>query len=71
MQRIDLLFANLNDEEKFILIQRYGLDGSEPKTLREIAENDGRSKQRISQIQEAALKKLKFWYGEEPMQMTA
>jgi len=71
LQRIDVLFPNLNDEEKFILNQRYGLDGSKPKTLGEIAEKDGRSKERIRQIQEAAQKKLRSWYDSEPLQMTA
>ena len=71
MQRIDLLFADLEDKEKDILNQRYGLNGIKRKTLEEISKADGRSKERIRQIQEAALKKLKHWYELEPLRMTA
>lgn len=49
----------LNKREKEILISRFGLNGSSKKTLEEIGHKMGFSKERIRQIENIAIKKLK------------
>ena len=51
-------FANLTDQEKNVLYGRYGLDGSKPLTLEEVAANCFVTRERIRQIQEKALHQL-------------
>jgi len=49
----------LNQREKMILINRFGLNGNNKKTLGEIGKTLGFSKERIRQIENIAIKKLK------------
>jgi len=49
----------LTDGERKVLTRYYGLDGREPMTLEEIAGYDGRTRERIRQIKEKALLKLR------------
>lgn len=49
----------LNQREKMILINRFGLGGINKKTLEEIGKMLGFSKERIRQIENIAIKKLK------------
>ena len=49
----------LNEREKNILIRRYGLDGAHRQTLEEIGLKMGFSKERIRQIENIAIRKLK------------
>lgn len=51
--------VSLNSRENKILVLRFGLDGSDPKTLEESAKFFGITKERIRQIQEEALQKLR------------
>lgn len=48
----------LKPREKLILRMRYGLDNTEEKTQREIAEQMGISRSYVSRIEKKALKKL-------------
>ncbi len=52
----------LNSREKDIIIMRYGLDGREEKTQREIAAKYGISRSYVSRIEKNALNKLKKSY---------
>ena len=52
----------LSPKEGDIIIRHLGLDGNEPELIKNIAEDYGCSKQRISQIEQMALKKLKRWF---------
>jgi len=45
--------------EKIIISQRFGLDGGKPKTLEEVGKKFGVSRERIRQLQNIALSKLR------------
>jgi len=52
-------FETLEKRETTILVMRFGLDDTAPKTLEEIGQRLGVTRERIRQIQELALKKLR------------
>jgi RNA polymerase primary sigma factor len=49
----------LDDREKKIISQRFGLDGGKPKTLEDVSKNFGVTRERIRQLQNLALAKLR------------
>ena len=49
----------LDDREKKIIFQRFGLDGGKPKTLEEVGKKFGVTRERIRQLQNIALSKLR------------
>ena len=49
----------LDERERKIINQRFGLDGSQPKTLEEVGEKFGVTRERIRQLQNIALNKLR------------
>jgi len=49
----------LDDREKKIVLQRFGLDGSQPKTLEQLGGVIGLTRERIRQLQTQALSKLR------------
>jgi len=53
------VLATLTPRENTILAMRFGLDDGTPKTLEEIGERLGVTRERIRQIQEEALKKMR------------
>ncbi|MFA4842661.1 MAG: RNA polymerase sigma factor RpoD/SigA [Candidatus Omnitrophota bacterium] len=58
-ERVDDLMGVMSGREKEILDLRFGLSGSRPHTLAEVARKFGLSRERIRQIEETALKKLR------------
>ena len=52
--------SKLNDEEQYIMLYRYGVDGHKTKTQKELAESLNMSQANVSKIQRNCLKKLKF-----------
>ena len=58
--RLDEVLQELPERERLILNLRYGLDGKSPKTLIEIGEILKVSAERVRQLQEAALKRMKL-----------
>ncbi|MGB2954078.1 MAG: sigma-70 family RNA polymerase sigma factor [Gaiellaceae bacterium] len=50
--------AALSERERAVLIYRYGLDDSDPKTLEEIGRRLGLTRERVRQIENDALKRL-------------
>lgn len=53
------VLETLDDRENAILSMRFGLDGDEPKTLEEVGAHFKVTRERIRQIQELALKKMR------------
>jgi RNA polymerase primary sigma factor len=53
------LFEVLDDRERKIIFQRFGLDGGKPKTLEEVGKKFGVTRERIRQVQNIALAKLR------------
>ena len=54
------LLAVLDDRERKIIFQRFGLDGGKPKTLEEVGKKFGVTRERIRQLQNIALAKLRL-----------
>lgn len=60
LQRLKLLIdKTLDEREKLIICNRFGLDGSRPKTLEEVSKIIGRTRERVRQIEYYALRKLR------------
>jgi RNA polymerase primary sigma factor len=57
-RHIQQALGELVDKEEMVLRLRFGLDGSDPKTLKEIGEMMNLSRERIRQIEAQALEKL-------------
>ncbi|MFA4888848.1 MAG: RNA polymerase sigma factor RpoD/SigA [Candidatus Omnitrophota bacterium] len=58
-ERVGMLLDVMAPREKQILDMRFGLEEFKPHTLAEVAKKLGLSRERVRQIEEAALKKLK------------
>ncbi len=56
---VDGLLEVLDPREKKIISQRFGLDGGEPKTLEDVGKDFGITRERIRQLQNIALAKLR------------
>ncbi len=57
--RLEQLLGKVNDRERRIIVLRFGLQGEEPRTLEETAREFGITRERVRQIEEAALKKIR------------
>jgi DNA-directed RNA polymerase sigma subunit (sigma70/sigma32) len=58
-QRLTAALGTLTHKERDVLTKRFGLDGKGERTLQEIADDVGLTKERIRQIQNRALEYLK------------
>ncbi len=69
LETLRRLLETIDDREASILRLRFGLDGSEPLTLKQIAEEIGISRERVRQIVDESLAKLnERLTGEKPSQ---
>jgi RNA polymerase primary sigma factor len=59
LDQIDGLLTVLDRREKEIISLRFGLGGGRPRTLEKVAENFGVTRERIRQLQNVALSKLR------------
>ncbi len=64
-ERVMELLNSIGDREKAVLDLRFGITNGRPHTLAEVAENLGVSRERIRQIEQEALKKLRKYTQEE------
>jgi RNA polymerase primary sigma factor len=58
-QVIEELFDGVSERERYIVHDYYGLDGDNPKTLDEIGEDLNLTKERVRQLNEKALKRMR------------
>jgi RNA polymerase sigma factor (sigma-70 family) len=58
-EQIHTLVAELDDKEREVIRMRFGLDGEDPRTLQEIGDQLGLSRERIRQIEAKAKEKLR------------
>ena len=63
LEEVGDLMDRLDEREKRILNSRFGLDGSEPITLEEVGEKFGVTRERIRQLQNVALTKMRRALG--------
>lgn len=65
IKRLVELLRDLDDRERMILKMRFGLDNNRPRTLEEVSQEIGRTRERVRQIQNQALSKLKSLLADE------
>ena len=61
------LLDRLDERERRIITLRFGLNGERPRTLEEVSRHIGRTRERIRQIQNQVLKKLRDMLEEETL----
>jgi RNA polymerase sigma factor (sigma-70 family) len=59
IEELPQMLGALSEREQLVVSGRYGLDGREERTLRELASTLGVSAERVRQIEQAALDKLR------------
>jgi len=66
---VDGLLDVLDQRERKIILQRFGLHGGKPKTLEDVGKDFGVTRERIRQLQNVALAKLRHALGkrEDPL----
>jgi RNA polymerase primary sigma factor len=57
----------LKDKERKVIVYRFGLEGEEPKTLEQIGNIFGLTRERVRQIEAAALAKLRALVAEQTL----
>lgn len=65
------LIDHLDERERTILELRFGLNGERPRTLEEVSQTIGRTRERVRQIQNQALEKLRQMLDEDGIEVEA
>jgi len=67
--------SKLTEQERFLLSHRFGLEGAEIRTLADLGKECGVSRERVRQITEKALRRLRFYLAhqrlEDPAELPA
>jgi RNA polymerase primary sigma factor len=58
---VDNALSRLDERERIILCHRYGIDDCAPRTLNELGRLLGLSRERVRQIEQQALRRLRRW----------
>jgi RNA polymerase sigma factor (sigma-70 family) len=58
-EKVSSWLEQLNEQEKSIIVLRYGLDDGEPQTLQAIGKRFGVTRERVRQVESKALEKLR------------
>jgi len=58
-KQVDAVLAPLTERDKYILVNRFGLNNQDTKLLRAIGFDLGITKQRVNQLQQSLLKRLR------------
>ena len=66
LKQLSNLLHKIDEREAKILRLRYGLDGNDPMTLKEIGQQIGLTRERVRQIEHEALRKLRDAMASEP-----
>lgn len=69
-ERIRAILNRLDERERRILVLRFGLDDDETRTLEEVAQEFGITRERVRQIEAASLKKIRAHLENEKDQIT-
>jgi RNA polymerase primary sigma factor len=64
-KEVEILLEGLDDRERKIISQRFGFNGGKRKTLREIGKKLGVSRERIRQLENVALTKLRRAFSQK------
>jgi len=67
IERIVGWLGVLKDKERKVIVYRFGLEGEEPKTLEQIGNIFGLTRERVRQIEAAALAKLRALVAEQTL----
>jgi RNA polymerase primary sigma factor len=68
-ERVDSLLGAMTQRERQILDMRFGLAGGKPYTLAQVAKKLGVSRERIRQIEEVALRKLRKFVEQQEKEL--
>jgi RNA polymerase primary sigma factor len=69
--RIRLWLESLDDNERLVITERFGLDGKDPRTLESVGREFGITRERVRQIEAKALSKLRKMAESEDYELAA
>ena len=58
-KQVDAALSSLKERDKYLLVRRFGLDGKDAKILREIGFDLGITKQRVKQLEQSLIERLR------------
>ena len=58
-KQVDATLSSLKERDKYLLVRRFGLDGKDAKILREIGFDLGITKQRVKQLEQSLIERLR------------